>query len=260
LASCGNLEEYNLISEFKEKESYRIWTVKKHLTKTDSIFAERTFFKSYDSKKRLININNVQFYYYNDEENRIKNIKSIYKREGKGIAKIDTENYEYDENGLLKYIIEEREHIDTIKTYTYDSERNLIKTKTNYRTVSQEFENGLLKKKVITEGNSEPKISEFHYGTTNQPIIENWVFSGNHRMKTRFEYNENDMLLRETDSSFNQGTNPNELVEFMTEYKYDTNDSIVEIVELGRVLSESNFKIRGRILFERKTVGNNTYK
>ena len=71
-------------------------------------------------------------------------------------------------------------------------------------------------------------------------------------MKTKFEYNEKGKLFREIDSSFNQGTNPNEFVEFMDEYKYDKNDSIIEIIILGRVLSESDFKVRGRKIFELK--------
>lgn len=252
LTSCGNLEEDKLIAEFKVKENYRIWTIEKSLTKKDSIYAERKSFKSYDSINRLININNVQFYFYNDKKNRIEKTKSIYKREGKGTAKIDTQNYEYDKNDLLKYITEKREQIDTIKSFKYDSEKNLIEIKTNFRIITQEFENGIIKKRIVTERNTEPKISEFQYDSINRPIIENWVFSGNHRMKTKFEYNEKGKLFREIDSSFNQGTNPNEFVEFMTEYKYDKNDSIIEVIKLGRVLSELDFKVRGKTIFERK--------
>lgn len=252
LTSCGNLEEAKLIAEFKAKESYRIWKTEKYLTKKDSIYSQRKSFKSYDSKNRLINISNVQFYFYNDKKNQIEKTKSIYKREGKGIAKIDTQNYLYNKNGLLSCITEKRKKIDTIKSFKYDSENNLIEIKTNYRNVTQEFENGIIKKRIKIEGNSKPRISEFDYDSLNRPIIENWVFSGNHRMKTKFEYNEKGKLYREIDSSFNQGTNPKELVEFMDEYKYDKNDSIIEITRLGRVLSESDFKIRGRKIFEWK--------
>ena len=252
LTSCGNLEEDKLIAEFKAKESYRIWKTEKSLSKKDSIYSQKKSFKSYDSKNRLINISNVEFYYYNDIENRIEKTKSIYKREGKGTAKIDTQNYVYYKNGLLKYIIEKRKKIDTIKSFKYDSEKNLIETKTNFRTISQEYKNGILKKKIVEERNTEPKISEFYYDSLNRPIIENWVFSGNQRMKTKFEYNEKGKLFREIDSSLNQGTNPNEFVEFMTEYKFDKNDSIIEIIKLGRVLSESDFKIRGKTVIERK--------
>ncbi|WP_271766168.1 hypothetical protein [Aquimarina algiphila] len=251
LNSCGNLEEDKLITEFKVKENYRIWTTKKSLNKKDSIYSEHKSFKSYDSKNRLINISNAVFYFY-DDNNRIEKTKSIYKREGKGIAKINTQNYVYNENGLLKYITEKRKKIDTIKSFKYDLEKNLIETKTNFRTMTQEFENGVMKKKIVKEGNTEPKISEFHYDSLNRPIIEKWVFSGNHRMKTKFEFNVKGKLKREIDSSFNQGTNPNEFVEFMTEYKYDKNDSIVEITKLGRVLSETDFKVRGKTIFERK--------
>lgn len=250
--SCGNLEEDKLIAEFKTKESYRIWKTEKSLTKKDSIYSERNSFKSYDSKNRLINVSNVEFYFYDNNKNRIEKTKSIYKREGRGIAKIDTQNYFYNKNGLLSYITEKRKNLDTIKSFKYDSDDNLIETKTNYGKITQEFENGVLKKRIKIEGNAQPRISEFNYDSLKRPIIENWVFSGNHRMKTKFEYNEKGKLLREIDSSFNQGTNPNEFVEFMTEYKYDKNDSIIEIIKLGRVLSESDFKVRGRTILERK--------
>ena len=250
LTSCGNLEEGKLISEFNAKESYRIWTTEKRINKNDSIYFNRKSFKAFDSKNRLINNNNWTFYYYN--ENRIEKTKSIYKREGKGTAKIDTQNYIYDKNGLLKYIVENRKKNDTIKSFKYDSEKNLIETKTNFRTITQEFENGVVKKRIESERNAKPKISEFYYDSLNRPITENWIFSGNQRMKTRFEYNEKGKLFKEIDSSFNQGTNPNEFVEFMTEYKFDKNDSIVEIIKLGRVLSESDFKERGKTLIERK--------
>ncbi|CAL2103801.1 conserved protein of unknown function [Tenacibaculum sp. 190130A14a] len=251
LSSCGNLEEEKLIAEFKAKEKYRVWTTEKKINKHDSITFIRKSFKSYDSKNRLINISNVEFYFY-DENNRIEKTKSIYKREGKGLAKIDTQNYVYDESGLLKLITENDEKIDTIKSFKYDSEKNLIETKTNLRTITQEFENGVIKKKIIKEHNTEPKIYEFHYDSINRPIIEDCTFSGGLRMKTKFEFNQKGKLIREIDSSFNQGTNPNEFVEFMTEYKYDKNDSIVEIIKLGRVVSETDFKIRGKTIFERK--------
>ncbi|MFD2915408.1 hypothetical protein ACFS29_07130 [Psychroserpens luteus] len=241
-----------MIAEFKAKESYRIWKTEKSLTKKDSVYYQRKSFKSYDSKNRLINISNFEFYYYNDNENRIEKTKSIYKREGKGTAKIDTQSYVYDKNGLLKYIIEKREKIDTIKSFKYDSEKNLIETKTNYRTINRVLENGLLKKKTLKEGGVESRVSEFDYDSLERPIIEHWVFSGNHRMKTRFDYYDSGKLFRETDSTFVQGTNPNEQIESRTEYKYDKNDSVVEIIKLGRVLGESDFKVREKKIIEWK--------
>src|SRR5690606_30933939 len=81
LTSCGNLEEDKLIAEFKGKESYRIWTIEKSLTKNDSIYAERKSFKSYDSQNRLINENDVEFYFY-DDKNKIEKTESINKRNG----------------------------------------------------------------------------------------------------------------------------------------------------------------------------------
>lgn len=251
LTSCGNLEEDKLIAEFKGKESYRIWTIEKSLTKNDSIYAERKSFKSYDSQNRLINENDVEFYFY-DDKNKIEKTESINKRNGSRKVKINAQNYVYDENGLLEYIIEKCEKIDTIKSFKYDSEKNLIETKTNFKTIIQEFESGVMRKRIEMDKDGETKISEFYYDSLNRPKLENWIFSGNQRMKTKFEYNEKSKLFREIDSSFNQGTNPNEFVEFMTEYKYDKNDSIIEIIKLGRVLSESDFKVRGRTVLARE--------
>ena len=68
-------------------------------------------------------------------------------------------------------------------------------------------------------------------------------------MRTYHKYNSNNKLFSERDSSYSKVTNPNQFIEFLTEYYYDKNDSIIEIRKLGRIYSEKNFKIRGKTKF-----------
>jgi hypothetical protein len=68
-------------------------------------------------------------------------------------------------------------------------------------------------------------------------------------MKTYYKYYSNNKLFSERDSSYSKVTNPNQFIEFLTEYYYDKNDSIIEIRDLGRVACEREFKIRGKRKF-----------
>ena len=165
------------------------------------------------------------------------------------IAHIYTEKYDYDENGLLHCILRAGNKMDTIKSFKYDDNGNQIESKTGYRTIIREFENGLLIQKIKSEGDAEDRISEFKYDSLDRPTVEDWVFSGDHQMKTRFEYYDNGKLFRETDV---QGKSPNTLTEYRNEYKYDENDSILEITKYGRIKRESTFFISGRKTFERR--------
>ncbi|MBL1145875.1 MAG: hypothetical protein D8M25_13135 [Bacteroidetes bacterium] len=248
--SCENIERNKLISEFEDLESYRIWTIEKSINENDSVYHERRTFKAFDSNDRLINEGNFKFYYYQDETDRIGKTKNVFKRDRN--VKIYTEQYEYDENGLLQNILRVGESIDTIKSYKYDESGNLIKSKTGNRIIIQEFEDGLLKKRIRTDGDAEPRISEFEYDSLNRPIVENWVFSGDHQMKTRFEYYGDGKLYRITDSSYAPGKSPNSIVESRDEFLYDEKDSISEIIQFGRIQSETTFYIRGRRTFERR--------
>ncbi len=248
IVSCRHIESSSLISEFKKKEEYRIWLNTKSINKKDSVYHETKTFKSFDVNNRLINEGNYKFYYYEGESNSIKKTKSIFKNRLN--VHFRTEIYDYNKKGLLQHIIKIGKSNDTIQSFRYNEKGDLIESKTDYRKITQEFENGLLKKKIEIETNTEPRISEFKYDSLKRLIIENWVFSGNHKMKTRFKYKDN-KLFQEIDSTYVQDGNPNQYIEFMTEYKYDKNDSISEIIKLGRIKSESIFKIRGRKIFER---------
>ncbi len=69
-------------------------------------------------------------------------------------------------------------------------------------------------------------------------------------MKTYYKYNSNNKLFSKRDSSFSTVTNPNQYIEFLTEYYYDKNDSLIEIRKLGRIYTEKEFKIRGKTKFK----------
>ena len=250
LMSCENIERSNLISEFEDLEEYRVWVTEKSIDENDSIYNKVRTFKAFDSKDRLINQGNFKFYYYQNGTDRIEKTTSVFVRNRN--VKIYKEQYDYDENGHLQYIFRVGEDIDTIQSFRYDENGKLIESKTGNRTIKQEFEDGLLRKRIKTEGNAEPRISEFEYDSLQRPIVENWVFSGDHRMKTRYEYYEDGKLYRETDSSYAPGKSPNSIVEFRDEYLYDKNDSISEIIQLGRIQRGTDFYVRGRKTYDRE--------
>jgi hypothetical protein len=253
LISCDpaeNMERQRLISEFSEMEEYRVWITEKSLNHRDSVIHERKTFDAFDSKNRLINQWNYRFIHYQDSTDRIEKIINVYGRDG--YINIHTERYDYGENGLLKNILRGGEKIDTIASYEYDENGNQIKSTTKYMTIEQEFEEGHLKRRVRTDRDTKPRISEFEYDSLKRPIVENWVFGDNHQMKTTFEYYEDGKLFLETDSSYTSGSIPNSIVEFRDKYLYDMNDSISEIIKLGRVQGEKDFHIRAKRSFERQ--------
>ncbi|QLC65927.1 hypothetical protein LPB248_06410 [Flavobacterium sp. LPB0248] len=69
-------------------------------------------------------------------------------------------------------------------------------------------------------------------------------------MRSYYKYYPNNKLFSKRDSSYSKITNPNQYVEFLTEYYYDNKDSIKEIRNLGRVSCEKDFKLRGKAKFE----------
>lgn len=250
LISCGNFEENNLLEYSAENKSYQITKTEINLNEKDStIRKENNQTNIYDSKNRLINSNNITFYFYNSK-NKISETNSIYKREGKGrISKIIKHKYYYDQNENLIKITENTEKEEIVKILKYDKFGNLKTEIGNRETINYEYSNGKISKKTIIEDNAISKISEYKYGKLNKIETEDWVFSGTNRMKTYYKYNSNNKLFSQRDSSYSKATNPNEIVEFLTEYYYDKNDSIVEIRKLGRVYSEKKFKIRGKTKF-----------
>ncbi len=250
LTSCGNLEENSLLEYSEKNKSYQITKTENNLDEKDSIIRRETSETNvYDSKNNLINSNNITFYFYNSQ-NKLSETKSVYKREGKGlISKILKRKYLYDKNGNLIKIIDNTEDEEIIRELKYDKFGNLNSEIGLRETINYEYLNGKVSKKTVIEDNEISKISEYKYDKLNRIEIEDWVFSGTNRMKTYYKYNSNNKLFSKRDSSFSKVANPNEYIEFLTEYYYDKNDSLIEIRKLGRVSAEKEFKVRGKTKF-----------
>ncbi|MFK7770711.1 MAG: hypothetical protein AB8F94_01175 [Saprospiraceae bacterium] len=241
------VEEISIIKEFKQKEKFKIWTTEKSYTKIDSMYSIRKSFTAFDSLNRAINKNNSIFYRYNSD-NKIATEHSIYRRDR--TVKIIDKEYKYDSNGNLELILMIGETVDTIQRFKYNENNQMLLSKTGFKEIDFKYENGNLSEKVSKEYNSNPRISNYIYDKEERLKIENWLFGDNHKMKTTFKYDEKNRLISEIDSSFVNRTNPNTFIEFRTDYKYNSNDSIIEKINLGRILSEIEFKNRGRITYE----------
>ena len=250
LISCGNFEENNLLEYSEKNKSYQITKTVKHFNEKDSLIGKvNSSISVYDSKNRLININNNYFYFY-DSIDRLSETKLVYRREGKGrISRIIIHKYFYDQNKNLVNITDNTEKKDTLKSLKYDKFGNLESEIGIREKIDYQYSNSKLSKKTIIENNKISKISEYKYDNFNRIETEDWVFSGTNRMKTYYKYYSNNKLFSERDSSYSKVTNPNQFIEFLTEYYYDKNDSIIEIRDLGRISCEREFKIRGKRKF-----------
>ena len=252
LISCSPkeaIEEVKLISEYKIKEHHRISKTEYSYNKKDSLDSDSKTFKSYDSKNRLINENNSIFFNYN-KLGKVEEEISIYRRDR--IVKVNTTKYVYDKNHNLKHKIRLLEPLDTILTNEYNSKGQLTKSDKGFETVLFEYEvDELIKKTTIKKG-IESRISNFTYDSIGRLALDNWVFSSENRMKTKFTYDINNRLITEIDSSLNSESNPKSYVEFKTEYRYNGLDSLIEIRKSGRVLSETDFKYRGKTIITYK--------
>ena len=233
-----------------KNKSYQITKTENNLNEKDSTIRKvNNQINVYDSKNNLINSNNITFYFYNSQ-NKLSETKSVYKREGKGlISKILKRKYLYDKSGNLIKIIDNTENEEIIKKLNYDKFGNLKSEIGLRETINYEYLNGNVSKKTVIEENEISKISQYKYDKLNRIETEDWVFSGTNRMKTYYKYNSNNKLFSERDSSYSKVTDPNQYIEFLTEYYYDKNDSLIEIRKLGRVYAEKEFKIRGKTKF-----------
>lgn len=253
LTSCGKFEENSLLKYSDENKSYQITKIEKNLNENDSLIRkENKSVQFYDSKNRLINSDNISFYFYNSND-KLSEIKSVYKREGKGIiSKIISKKYFYDKSNNLVKIADGIEKENTIKKLKYDKFGKLTSEINRLETINYEYSNDKVSKKTIIENNEVSKISEYQYNKSNQITIEDWVFSGTNKMRTYYKYYPNKKLFSERDSSFSKATNPNQVIETLTEYYYDKKDSIIEIRQLERVLSDKEFKLAAKTKFEYK--------
>jgi hypothetical protein len=255
LSSCGKFEEYDLLNYSDENKSYQITKIVKNLTENDSLYYKEQSIHFYDKQNRLINSNNVTFYFYNSN-GKISETKSIYKRKGRDlIPKIFIEKYFYDKRNSLIKIADITKKEEPLKTLKYNKLGKLISEFSFLETIYYEYSNNNLSKKTIIEDGKVSKISEYKYNASNKVIIEDWVFNDTkNRMRTYYTYYPNKKIFSKRDSCYSKTTDPNEYIEFLTEYYYDKKDSIIEIRNLGRVLSETKFKLRGKTKFEYKKI------
>ncbi|SEO42858.1 hypothetical protein SAMN05444671_3418 [Flavobacterium sp. CF108] len=244
--SCGNIEENNLISESQKNENFRITTTEKDLDENNHLHLERKQFKVFDKYNRIINIDNNSFLFY-DQNNKLINIKSVYKREGKGLAKVINEKRIYDLNGNLRFILDEN---DTTSYFTYNRDKKLIKEIYPRQEIFYEYKNNLISKKTIIEDGDTLEVHNYAYDKSKKLNTDVYVFSKKNKMKVFYKYYSNNKLFSKRDSSYSKTNDPNEYIEFLTEYYYDKNDSVVEIRKSGRILSEKVFKLRGKTKFE----------
>ena len=246
--SCGKFDENNLINESKSQESYRIVKSEQHLTNADSTFLKRQRFSVYDSKNRLINKDDNAFFFY-DENDRLIQVKQIYKREGKGIPKINIHNYLYNSKGKLANVIADFNGVnDTIRSLKYNALNQLIEDGNGFKKTTYIYDNQLLLKKSIYEDNNVTDSVIYQYDQFRKKISQLRYFSGQ-KLKTYFVYGKNGKIKSQRDSVINQGKEPCSYVEYLTEFAYDKNDSLTEIRHLGRVLSEKEFQHRGRDIY-----------
>jgi len=249
--SCRNIEENNLLKYSEENKSYEITKTEKYLNDKDSLIrTERKLVSVYDSKDRLISTNNNSYNFYNSK-NKLYETKSVYRRKPNSIILHITENkYLYNKKGNLIKIVNPEDKEDIIQTFEYDEFGNLISEVGPREIIKYEYSNGKVSIKTILENNLPSKISKYKYDKLNRIITEDWVFSETNQMKTYYKYYPNNKLFSKRDSSYSKVTNPNQYVEFLKEYYYNKEDSIIEIRDLGRVASEKDFKLRGKTKFE----------
>lgn len=251
VTSCsGDYQELKLLNYSDKNENVKIEVTETEYDEKDSLISEKKYLKVFDSKNRLINKNNSVFYFYNDN-NKIDETKFIYRR---GIVtKIIVDKYIYDKNGNLNLITTNFNTIDTIQTFKYNANNNLIEKSGKNIKHFYEYSREKIIEEKETQNNEVSKISHFVYDKNGNKIENNWVF-GNQKMKTYYIYNSKNLIISERDSCITVFGNPNEFVEFLTEFIYNQKDSIIEKRDLGRILSENDFKLRGKTKYYYNTI------
>ncbi|RQO34370.1 hypothetical protein DBR39_20300 [Chryseobacterium sp. KBW03] len=251
LVSCkGDLKELKLLRYSDKNKKYEFKIYERNYNQNDSLYIVKTYFKIFNSYNQVINKNNTQFLFYNDQH-KIDELISVYHR-GR-IANVLSYKYHYNKDGKLNSVVQEHDNkIDTVQSYLYNKSNQLIENKSGIDKVKYTYERDKLIEVTEFEDNEVSKNSKFIYDNKGNKSVQNWVFNGNQKMRTYFKYNSKNKLISKRDSSMNIHNNPNEYVEFLTQYQYDNNDSLVEEKDFGRVLSEKDFKYRGKTTYEYK--------
>lgn len=248
--SCsGDIEKQRLLRFSDENKKYEFEIIEKDFNEKDFLNFEKKNYKVLDSQHRVINENNLKFSFYNNH-NKLSEIKSVYRRAGK--TNILTYRYLYDSKQNLKLLTYHFNKIDTIQIFKYNKLNQLVQKDYPFRKSSIKYKYITDKISEITEfENGEvSKYSTFIYDDKGNKLIEDWTLNGKQRMRTYFTYNSKNKLISERDSSFTNSGHPNECVESLNKYYYDKNDSLKEKTQYDRILSEREFKYRGKTTYD----------
>lgn len=252
MISCvGDFEEKRLLKYSDEAGKFRFEIIERDFNENDSLNFEEKRMVVLDSQHRIINRNNLQFLFYNNQD-KLLEIKSVYRRGGK--TNILIYKYFYDEKQNLKFITYQFNKVDTIQTFEYNALNQLIQKKYPFRNfiIQYKYDKGGISEITEFEHENISKHSTFIYDNKGNKSIEDWVFNENKKMRTYFKYNSKNKLISKRDTSFTNSGAPNECVETLDKYYYDKNDSLVEKKQYDRVLSEKEFKYRGKITYDYK--------
>ncbi|MBV6881161.1 hypothetical protein NG800_014250 [Epilithonimonas ginsengisoli] len=254
LVSCsGDIESYKLLKYSDSNKKYQIDVIEREYNENDSLVFEKKNLTIFDSKNRIININNSQFYFYNIH-NKLTDEKSIYRRGWK--TNILRHTYIYDKDGKLRFeTFQINSQIDTTGIYKYNNFNQLIEIKNPNLIKKFSYQEKKISEEIEIIDDEISKKSIFTYDLKDNKIIDNWICNVSQKMKTYFKYNSKNKLISKRDSCITVFGNPNEFVEYLDQYFYDKNDSIIEKKMFGRVLSEKEFKIRSKTRYlYKKTV------
>jgi hypothetical protein len=253
MISClGDFQEKKLLDYSDENGKFKFEVIERDFNENDSLNFEEKRFVVLDSQHRIINKNNLQFFFYNNQ-NKLQEIKSVYRRGGK--TNILINKYLYNDKGNLIYITYRfNNKIDTVRKFKYNSFNQLVEEFYLIKSLSVKYKydnNKISEKKEFEKGGISENF-KFSYDSKGNKSIQNRTFNGDQKLRTYFKYNSENRLINKRDSSLTTFGNPNEYVEFIDEYYYDKTDSLIERRQLGRVLNDKEFKLRGKTTYEYK--------
>ncbi len=252
--SCsGELEKIKLVNEVSKNKKYGLEIITRKFNQNDSLNFEEKRQLILDSENRLICKNGSSFFFYN-HSGQLSQIKSVYRRGGK--TNILIYQYIYDKKQNLRFVTYQFSDIDTIKIYAYNRLNQLVREEYPFRKsfIYYKYRNGRVSEITEIENDTVSKHTELFYDRYGNKTTENWIFNGERKMKTYFEFNAKQQLISKRDSSMTTGDNPNECVESLDRYYYNKQDSLAEKRQYDRVLNENDFKYRGKTTYEYKRI------
>ncbi|MCY0977363.1 hypothetical protein PGH12_00395 [Chryseobacterium wangxinyae] len=143
LISCvGDFEEKKLLGYSDKNGKLHFEIIEKDFNKNDSLNFSEKRFVVLDSQNRIINKNNSQFLFYGNQ-NRLQEIRSVYRRGGK--TNIVVYKYLYDEKQNLRLITFQFKKVDTIQTFKYNNLNQLIQEDYPFRKFSVNYKYKMVK-------------------------------------------------------------------------------------------------------------------